>query len=113
MAMARRIGFALALATTLGLTGCASTMREWDAAFVSVPARHHHAAGTPRHAAAAEDPGATASTTSMEAPAAPESVLEACKRHLYLDTATSTDEVRVTEAACKDIIVNQPIGGGN
>jgi hypothetical protein len=54
----------------------------------------------------------TGSVTPIAAPITPKTVLEACKQRLYLETATSTEELRAAEVACKDVIVNAPIGAG-
>ena len=67
----------------------------------------------PRTAQLPVDPDlVTGSVTPIAAPVAPSTVLEACKQRLYLETATSTGELRAAEVACKDIIVNQPFGAG-
>jgi hypothetical protein len=114
-----RIGLVSLLAVGLALNGCAKLQSEmaqgWTATFAPVPKLHRQGAHRHRtrvfqHAGESETTG---SVTPIAMPALPENVLQACKRHLYLDTATSTDEIRVAEAACKDIIVNQPIGGVN
>ncbi len=124
------IGLVSVLALGLMLSGCArlqSEMRHgWMATFgpapnVAKPASHRHktrvirraARPAPKTAIRAIDPDlVTGSVTPVAAPVAPESVLQACKRRLYLETATSTEEIRAAEAACKALIVNQPYGAG-
>jgi hypothetical protein len=70
------------------------------------------ARGAPQTAVRAIDPDlVTGSVTPIAAPATAQTVLQACQQRLYLDTATSTEELRAAEVACKDVIVNQPIGG--
>lgn len=126
MITAHRIGLALVLAVGLTLSGCAKLQREmahgWMATFSPAPktpthAVHRHATRVFRHAAKAAprtvDPDLiTGSVTPIAAPVAPESVLQACKRRLYLETATSTEELHAAEKACRELIVSQPIGAG-
>jgi hypothetical protein len=128
MITAHRIGLALALAASVALGGCAKSpsgkAHSWMSmtAPIAKPAMakhtvHRHKTRVVRHAPRATpeviDPDlVTGSVTPVAAPVAPATVLEACKQRLYLETATSTEELRAAEAACKDIIVGQPIGGG-
>lgn len=114
------------LGAALTLSGCAkgqSGMTQgWMATFSPAPklhtrASHRHATRVFRQAAKAAphaiDPDlVTGSVTPIAAPIMPKTVLAACKQRLYLETATSTEELRAAEAACKDVIVNAPIGGG-
>lgn len=128
MITTHRIGLALALATGLTLGGCGNIpseiARSWAPAIVAHPkaptvlrAKHRHQTRVirqaPKPVRKVVDPElVTGSVTPIAAPATPETMLQACKERLYLDTATSTEELRAAEVACKDIIVNQPIGGG-
>ncbi len=117
---------ALTLAAALSLGGCAkwqaSMAHGWMSTVASAPKTvkptlHRHATRVFRHAPKSAPRTVnpelvTGSVTPIAAPATPASVLQACKLRLYLETATSTEELRAAEAACKDIIVNQPFGGG-
>ena len=124
MITAHRIGLALALAAGLTLGGCAKLQRDfahgWMATFTPAPelqkyATHRHKTRVfryaPRPAREVIDPDLV--TGSVTPVAAPQSVLAACKQRLYLETATSTEELHAAETACKDVIVNAPIGAAS
>jgi hypothetical protein len=129
MITTHRMGLALVLTAGLGLSGCGSIpaeiARSWAPAVVLHPkapspqshAAHRHKSRVVRHAPRMtpepiDQDLVTGSVTPVAAPATPKSLLEACKQRLYLETATSTEELRAAEVACKDVIVNAPIGAG-
>jgi len=112
-----RIGVSVTLAAALGLGGCAKLQSDvvhgWMATFAPIPklqahASHRHQTQDLRTTAKAVDPEVTGSAT----PIAQESALATCNRRLYLQTATSTEDIRVAEEACKQLIVSQPYGAG-
>ncbi len=119
MTSAQRIGLVLALAAGLGLSGCARLQPEmpwgWAAAMAVHPkapklAAHRHKTRVARRARVA-DPDVTGSTPVPTKADAAESAVMRCSRKLYLETATSTEQIRAAEVACRQLIVNQPYGG--
>ncbi len=120
MIRAQRFGLALTLAAGLAVAGCGKIPSQlalgWMTTFAPAPKlqmhpAHRHKTRVQRRARAT-DPDITGSAPVAAKAGPAESAVLACSRRLYLQTATSTEEVRKAEDDCKQLIVNQPFGAG-